>query len=364
MSSRGFRSRSREPQTGGLDNFRVLDQSQRDPFDTPVIPQSSRTFRVTAFVFHLGLSLLESPRSREALYQMISKTYQVSPYRTRRTFIWTGNLQTDRERTHQLVDSFLSKCRTDPPNITVSDRITGEGVAIRLDWPGFLGARDPSVYSPKWAATFRINKMLVDAAVRVAEAGNVESLQRYLFLLSLSVAHELVHMLMGYMFGSSDTDTPPLINYPPGGANSPRGESGRYWERAVFGYFIESYFDSRSSMGANQSGILYGVLDGRRFVPIESATIQRLLRLDFSQPIITPNQRTQRILQGAIPMQDIRRPSGLPDYRGDLTSYFQEVNALPSQRVGRDALAQIMQMANEPRFIRPPPIPVSSRSRR
>ena len=120
---------------------------------------------------------------------------------------------------------------------------------------------------------------LVDAAVNVAESGNVESLQKYLFLLSLSVAHELVHMLMGYMFGNSDTNTPPLINYPPGGANSPRGESGRYWEKEVFGCFVEAYFDPRSSMGSSQSGTLYGVLDGRRFVPIGSATIQRLLRL-------------------------------------------------------------------------------------
>ncbi|RSM02614.1 hypothetical protein CEP52_007898 [Fusarium oligoseptatum] len=324
MSSRGYRSRSREPQSGGLDNFRVLDQSQRDPFETPAIPQSSRTFRVAVFVFHLGLSLLESPRSREALYQLISKTYQVSPHRSRKTFIWTGNLQTDRDRTQQLVDSFLAKCRANPPNLTVSDRIIGEGLANRLDWPGFLDTTDPSVYSPKWA--------LVDGAVAVAEAGNVSDLQKYLFLLSLSVAHELVHMLMGYMFGSSDTDTPPLINYPPGGSNSAHGESGRYWENVVFGCFIEAYHDPRSPMGSAQSGILYGVLDGRRYFPIDGATIQRLLRLDFSQPIVAPKQKTQRILQGAIPMQAIRRPSALPDFRGDLTNYFQRVNSLPTQR--------------------------------
>ncbi|UPK94800.1 hypothetical protein LCI18_005735 [Fusarium solani-melongenae] len=208
MSFRGYRSRAREPQSGGLDNFRSL-----------------RTFRVSAFVFHLGLSLLESPRSREALYQLISKTYQVSQHYTRKTFIWTGNIQSDRERTQKLVDSFLSKCRASQPNLIVSDRIAGEGLATRLDWPGFLDATDPNVYSPKWAATFRINKMLVDGAVAVAEAGNAAELQKHLFLLSLSVAHELVHMLMGYIA---------------------HGESGRYWENAVFGCFIEAYHDSRS----------------------------------------------------------------------------------------------------------------------
>ncbi|KAF5674640.1 hypothetical protein FCIRC_7705 [Fusarium circinatum] len=364
MSFSGYRSRSREPQAGGLDNFRVLDQSVRDPFDTPPLPESSRSFRVTVFAYHAGLSLLESRKSREALYQLISETYRLTPYRTRKTFIWTGNLQTDRDRTHQLVDSFLSKCRTDPPNITISDRIKGEGLAIRVNWPGLLEARDPNAYSPKYAATFRINKSLVDAAVSVAESGDVEGFQKYLFLLTQATAHELVHMIMGYLFGSSDTLTPPLLNYPPGGANSPQGESGRYWEQKVFGCFVEAYYDPRSPLGTSQTGILFAVSDGRRFVPIASTTIQRFLRLDFSQPMVLPNQKSQQILQGARAMEDIRQASRQPDFRGDLTEYFLSINSLPTIRVSRDSLAQIMQMAFDPYLVRPPRMTSSSRPRR
>lgn len=72
MSFRGPRSRPRQEEGGGLNNFRVLDQSQPDPVNTPDLPQSSRTFRVAAFVFHLGMSMLESRRGREALVTLIS----------------------------------------------------------------------------------------------------------------------------------------------------------------------------------------------------------------------------------------------------------------------------------------------------
>lgn len=85
---------------------------------------------------------------------------------------------------------------------------------------------------------------------------------------------------------------------------------------------------------------------------------------DFSQPMVLPNQKSQRILQGAKAMEDIRQASRQPDFRGDLTTYFLNINSLPTIRVSRDSLAQIMQMAFDPYLVRPPPMTGSSRSRR
>lgn len=85
---------------------------------------------------------------------------------------------------------------------------------------------------------------------------------------------------------------------------------------------------------------------------------------DFSQPMVFPNQKSQRILQGAKAMEDIRQASRQPDFRGDLTAYFLNINSLPSIRVSLDKLAQIMQMAFDPYLVRPPPMTGSSRSRR
>lgn len=158
MSSHSSRSPPRPDRSGGgLDNFRVLEQCRPDPTDTPPLPQSSRTFRVTAFVFHMGMSMLESRRGHAALINLISESWRASDRRAKKTFIPKQNLQAESEETRRFVDRFLTKCRADPPNIIVSDRITGEGLAQRANWPEVLGStvRD---YNAKWAAVFRLNK--------------------------------------------------------------------------------------------------------------------------------------------------------------------------------------------------------------
>ncbi|KAF5668776.1 hypothetical protein FDENT_11705 [Fusarium denticulatum] len=170
----------------------------------------------------------------------------------------------------------------------------------------------------------------MDAAVSVTESGDVEGFQKYLFLLTQATAHELVHMIMGYLFGSSDTLTPPLLNYPTGGANSPQGESDRYWEQKMFGCFVKAYYDPRNvAMYQSQA---------RQF-------------RDSSNLRCKGNE-------------DIRQASHQPDFRGDLTAYFLAINSLPTIRVSRDSLAQITQMAFDPYLVRPPRMTSSSRSRR
>ncbi|KAK4185127.1 hypothetical protein QBC35DRAFT_28935 [Podospora australis] len=50
--------------------------------------------------------------------------------------------------------------------------------------------------------------MVVQNAVQAAEAGEVQHFERFLFLLGLSTAHELIHMFVGYMTGNDTTETP------------------------------------------------------------------------------------------------------------------------------------------------------------
>ena len=65
---------------------------------------------------------------------------------------------------------------------------------------------------------------------------------------------------------------------------------------------------------------------------------------------------TVRIPNKTIAMQDTRQPSKSPDFGGDLTPYFEMINSLPTERVSRDVLAQIMGMATQPQFIRLVPV--------
>lgn len=101
--------------------------------------------------------------------------------------------------------------------------------------------------------------------------------------MSISVAHELVHMLMGFMFGDPDRLTPPVINHPPG---TPRGvaagESGRFWEFKFFGCITEAYYNSKDPRGRLQSGTFYGTVGGGRGFPMQLETIQQYLRLGRS----------------------------------------------------------------------------------
>lgn len=130
--------------------------------------------------------------------------------------------------------------------------------------------------------------------MNAAELRDVEALQKILFLLSISVAHELVHMLMGFMFGDSERLTPPVINHPPGTPRGPRaGESGRYWEAKFFGCVVEAHHDPRDPRGSNQAGIFFGTLDGRRSFPMQHQIIMRYVQLGKTRDIPCPSQLTQ-----------------------------------------------------------------------
>jgi hypothetical protein len=88
---------------------------------------------------------------------LISDAWRASDRRAQKTFIPKSNFQTDLNEARRFVDTFLAKCRAEPPNIIISDRITGEGLAQRVDWPSILGSQIGD-YNLKWAAMFRLNK--------------------------------------------------------------------------------------------------------------------------------------------------------------------------------------------------------------
>ncbi|KAF4472494.1 hypothetical protein FALBO_619 [Fusarium albosuccineum] len=145
------------PRTDTIENLRVLEQTFDDPFQAPLIHSSSRTTRVVAFSYHLALSMLESPRGRGDLITTGTEIWTSYSRRQRRRVIIQGDVSRDDTIMPRFVDRFLDKCRADPPNIIVSDRLRGEGLVERVDWPAYLGDQEAN-YNPKWAALFRLNK--------------------------------------------------------------------------------------------------------------------------------------------------------------------------------------------------------------
>ncbi|KAK0753760.1 hypothetical protein B0T18DRAFT_397767 [Schizothecium vesticola] len=79
----------------------------------------------------------------------------------------------------------------------------------RISW--FEGGSQ--LYSAKEAAMFRLNQYNVQNAIAAGEAGEGGEFQRFLFLLGLSSAHEIVHIFVGYLTGNEDV-TPGRVQYP------------------------------------------------------------------------------------------------------------------------------------------------------
>ncbi|KAK7413373.1 hypothetical protein QQX98_007750 [Neonectria punicea] len=287
MSSRNSQSprSARSPLTGlrldVLEKVRILEQARENPYDTPDIPPSSRTFRVAAFALNLGLSMLECPRGRQALEITGTEVWRGSTAREQRSFIFQGDVS----GMPQFVDRFLTTCRYDPPNVIVSDRITGEGLAQRVGWPGEVGGGGGmDDYTPKLAAVFRLNKTVIDNAIIVADGNDGQAWQKSLFLLGVAVAHELVHLFVGFMFGDGERLTPPVVNNPPGPRRSIRpGESGHFWENLFLGYRVEAYYDPSDPLESFQAGTLYTILhpSGRAFT-IQHSSIYDYVNMDFS----------------------------------------------------------------------------------
>ena len=68
-------------------------------------------------------------------------------------FRGNGDPTHDRALMEDAVDDFLINIRTDPPNVIVSTRVTGEGAVQRLDW-----SNGENKFQVKWGAIYRLNK--------------------------------------------------------------------------------------------------------------------------------------------------------------------------------------------------------------
>ncbi|KAK4464057.1 hypothetical protein QBC42DRAFT_284808 [Cladorrhinum samala] len=347
-----------------LPQVRVLDQSGDDPFDTPPFAAESPTFRFAVFVMHFAISLLESDSGRAALYET-AHTIWDNWGRARRTLIFRQDVNRDRGVLDRAVDRFLENIRADPPNILVSSRLQGEGLAQRQEWSEFR-----EQFEVKWGTIFRLNKRIIDDAIAAADAHDKTEFRRFLFLMGMSTAHELVHAFVGVLTGDTTTLTPPPADFPrPGDRSSTTpGESGRFFEGALTGFLVEAY-QLNHGLGDRQAGELLcqarSSAGNVYYILNESWMLDRLY-LDFrrdSFPAPLSSWQSIRVRRTDQPMQMVRRPPRGEDFgHRVVTSWIQWVNSLPTVTVDAEQLSDIMHMVTEPRNIRP--LPSDSGARR
>ena len=219
---------------------------------------------------------------------------------------------------------------------------------------------------------------------------DVEEFQRFLFLMGMAAAHELVHAFVGVLTGSAETLTPAAADYPRPGIRGSvvGGESGRYFEGAFCGFLVEAYHRDGHRMGVRQAGELIARTSDinlrAAFYRLDRNWVLDRLRLGTSSSYLPRSQELKvgkitnlafflilsdfrssslparvvswdRLRQKPrVSMEEIRGRSTDADFDDDLTEFIETINRLPVHRVGSEELSHIMAMVTRPQNIRSP----------
>ncbi|KKY37576.1 hypothetical protein UCDDA912_g02466 [Diaporthe ampelina] len=248
--------------------------------------------------------------------------------------------------------SFLRKCRASSPTIAITDRLVGDGITQRLDW-----GSSADVYNAKHAALFQINKSLFDSVLTAAARNDTANLEKALFFLALTVAHEMVHVYFGFLTADEGRITPALTNYPPGlTVGQMNGESGRYWESQFIGAITKAYHQPSDPLGLAQAGTLYLCERDDRGFELSQAWVKACLAGNFVKPTVankglkSNSGKPFAITKTMQTMEKARPRSQNCGVEADNPYILVgQINRLAPTRVDRVNLQSIMSMVANPR---------------
>ncbi|KAI0813846.1 hypothetical protein GGR55DRAFT_676775 [Xylaria sp. FL0064] len=204
---------------------------------------SSVYFRAAAAAVDLGLSLLEIHEGHRNLPDVGIDviTHREHSHIHPET---AANL-------HGLADIFTDKLRESFPPLLLTNYITGQGFLRKMI------------------------KNLVDAGHEAfRHPGDhlyTRAFQDFMVLMAVTVAHELVHLWIGYLATSRDSPHTPVgvnslasyytgdyaRNYGTDNHGDGCGDSGRVWEDYALGGTLEAFGEASNQLGAYQAGTLY-----------------------------------------------------------------------------------------------------------
>lgn len=156
------------------------------------------------------------------------------------------------------IDFFLTKVRSDFPMLYLA-HIKGEAVCVRQA-NDIKSLRD---FSPKHIGYMDTNRYIVNNMIVASQKGETSTLTRFQFLLAVSISHEIVHLLTGFLAGekANTLHTPPDTSVEGYGTRT-KGESGRFMEDLLFGGQTEMWQNHQDPAGVIQAGIPYLLDDG------------------------------------------------------------------------------------------------------
>lgn len=240
-------------------------RSARRERDLELLPTNSTRYRVVESVILLGLRILESPQGKNSLIRIATEVVQQRDFppgdRPPVPHIYNRPLA----EMPRWVDFFFGRLRSNFPVVLLCD-IAGEASATKKDW-----GTDMSQYDPQEASHFEFNKTIINNMIYVRhQPPNVtgDNYNCFKFQMAITIAHEIVHLLTGFLTGTARPYTPPgvsLGNY----GNRNMGESGRYWESILLGGVVEFFEDGNDPLQERQAGRPYLIEDSRNNVPAQ-----------------------------------------------------------------------------------------------
>ncbi|KAM6523989.1 hypothetical protein FSOLCH5_004596 [Fusarium solani] len=244
-----------------MSQSRVLDLQIRPGrwFDgVEPLPSTSTRYKIVEASVHMGLSILETPEGRQSLARVARAIIEEGrSEQPPRRDIYKGSLKD----MPAWINRFLTSMRFNFPAIFIHDEVGGEAEAQRLDWGDNMQDYDAGLGGRISLSSALIDNMVYAHQQLPQMAG--DSYIRFKFQMGLSIAHEIVHLLTGFITGDPNPLTPPevsLLRY----GDSEAGEAGRYWEHILFGGVVEFWSFNDDPMNVRQTGTAYFFENGDR----------------------------------------------------------------------------------------------------
>jgi hypothetical protein len=251
-----------------------------------IAPNSTR-YKIVEAMIHLALSLLETQAGRRSLADVAAAIIQerdnTPGSRSRRPpHIYRDSI----DNLPSWIQRFITRMRGNFPPVCISGRCLGEAEAEKHNWGAGPGMNmDMGRYDAGPAAGILflsepiISNMLY--VVQEAEGTDSNSYKLFKFQMTISVAHEIVHFLTGFITGTQVPDTPPRVTAPPYDNRTDMGEAGRFWESRLLGGFVEFWFSPSDPLGVRQPGRPYlfnaGSLPTATGQPVSMGYVEELL---------------------------------------------------------------------------------------
>ncbi|KGQ06474.1 hypothetical protein BBAD15_g8209 [Beauveria bassiana D1-5] len=238
------------PRIGELEVFSQQRTSGRDqgPLDYHSISDVEPVWITLESALDVALCLHETPEGIQALTDLgvliVQGLFRLGNGHT------FGNRNMSEMRRHVIL--FLQIVRRRFPQVYIRSSGRSDAITDRRMW-----GTDVDDYDPKVAARFYVRDWIVDEVIRDPSRANI-----FKFHLVIALAHEIVHLFVGYLTGDPNVLTPPNLSAR-GHGSSTAGESGNYWERTFLGGTLEMWFP-RGSVEAPGSAHAYLLLETSR----------------------------------------------------------------------------------------------------